>query len=217
LLERSELAVIIPAFNESATITQVVTSILTYGQAIVVDDCSTDNTATLAKAAGAIVVNHSKNLGYDTALNSGFAKASHCGYSYAVTFDADGQHNHTLVKQYLSYLQKDHDLVLGIRPHYARIAELLFAVYTRKRFGWHDPLCGMKGYRMSLYKERGWFDSYKSIGTELAFYGILKNKKFIQIPISIVERKGIPKFGQRWIANYKIFRAMLLSFIKRSN
>lgn len=216
-MERSKVAVIIPAFNESATIITVVESVHEYGQAIVVDDCSSDDTATFSKAAGAIVVTHPTNLGYDAALNSGFVEANSRGYSYVITFDADGQHNHAYLKEYVSYLQEGYDIILGIRPHYARFAEYFFALYTKKSFGWHDPLCGMKGYQMSLYRERGWFDSYQSIGTELALYGILKKKKFIQLPISIEKRQGTSQFGQSWRANYKIFRAMMLSFLKIGN
>ena len=58
-----------------------------------VDDGSTDNTAQLASAAGAIVVRHPVNLGQGAALQTGFdyvlrfTRARHC-----VTFDADGQH-----------------------------------------------------------------------------------------------------------------------------
>jgi len=211
LLERSEVAIIIPAFNESATITCVVNSLLSYGIVIVVDDCSSDGTGLLAEGAGAVVVRHNSNQGYDGALNSGFIEAQSRSCSYVVTFDADGQHNHELIELYITKLRQGYDLVLGMRPDYARLAERIFSLYTKIKFGLHDPLCGMKGYRMELFHEQGWFDSYQSIGTELAFYAVSHNKAFTQIDIPIAPREGNPRFGQRWKANYKIFRAMILS------
>lgn len=211
-MERSEVAIVIPAFNEAAMIKRIVESVSVYGQPIVVDDCSVDETATLAKIAGAIVVRHDTNRGYDGALSSGFAEADRRGFSYVVTFDADGQHNVVLVGDFLVQLGKGFDLVLGVRPYYARFAEYLFALYSRLRFGVRDPLCGMKGYRMSLYRARGWFDSYRSIGTELALYGLREKRSFIQLPVPISERNGAPRFARLWKANYRILRALVISW-----
>lgn len=193
-------------------IKRIVESVSAYGQPIVVDDCSVDETATLAGIAGAIVVRHDTNRGYDGALSSGFAEADRRGCSYVVTFDADGQHNAVLVGDFVVQLEKGFDLVLGIRPHYARFAEYLFALYSRLRFGVRDPLCGMKGYRMSLYRARGWFDSYQSIGTELVLYGLREKRSFIQLPVPISERNGVPRFARLWKANYRILRALMISW-----
>lgn len=214
MLERSKVAIVIPAYNEAVTITHVVQDILKYGEIIVVDDCSSDATGSLAEAAGAVVVRHHSNQGYDRALNSGFIEANRRGCLYAITFDADGQHSAIFIEQFLVYLKQGYDLVLGKRPDYARLAERFFAFYTKIRFGLYDPLCGMKGYNMSLYNERGCFDSYQSIGTELALYGLLKKKSFVQPYIHITKREGTSRFGQRWKANYKILRAMFFSLLK---
>lgn len=213
-MERSQLAIVIPAYNEAATIAKIVNTASKYGQAIVVDDCSKDATAVLAKEAGAMVVQHALNQGYDGALNSGFKAADQQGYVYVITFDADGQHHEDLLQVFLAHLEQGYDLVLGVRPFYARLAERLFGIYARLRFGFQDPLCGMKGYRIEIYREHGCFDSYRSIGTELALYGLLSKKRFIQVSVPIAARDGAPRFGQMWKANYKIMRAMWMSFFK---
>lgn len=215
-MERSEVAIIIPAWNEGATITRVVEDVSIHGQPIVIDDGSTDETAALARAAGAVVVTHRTNRGYDRALNTGFSEAARRGYSWIVTFDADGQHDAASVGEFAARLKQGNQLVLGIRPRYARLAESLFALYTRLRFGLHDPLCGMKGYQMNVYRERGWFDSYQSIGTELALYALRKKKPFVQIPIAVGQRNGVPRFAHRWRGNYRILRALVLSWIRSS-
>src|SRR5271166_5984567 len=92
-VERSRIAIIVPALNEAATIGPVLARVKQYGSPIVVDDGSGDETAQLARAAGAAVVTHAVNQGYDAALNSGFAYAARMGCAYAITIDADGQHN----------------------------------------------------------------------------------------------------------------------------
>lgn len=207
-MDRSQVAIIIPAYNEAATIDKVITSVLPYGTPIVVNDCSTDNTAIIAELAGALVVNHTINQGYDGALNSGFFEANRLSCLYAITFDADGQHHAELLEKFLSKLENGYDLVLGVRPNFARIAERLFAQYAKIRFGISDPLCGMKGYNMKLYQALGHFDSCKSIGTELAFYAVKNKKLFTQISVPISARIGASRFGQRLRGNLKIFRAM---------
>ena len=96
-MDRSRVAIVIPALNESQTIVGVVAAAADYGVPIVVDDGSTDGTAALSIQAGAVVVSHQKNLGYDSALNSGFKKAADLGCEIIVTLDADGQHEPSLI------------------------------------------------------------------------------------------------------------------------
>ena len=90
-MERLNLAIIVPAYNEEKTISKVVEKLIPYGKPIVIDDGSSDSTSIRALKAGALVVTHSKNLGYDEALNSGFRKAITMGYSVAYTLDENGQ------------------------------------------------------------------------------------------------------------------------------
>ncbi|PIZ04860.1 MAG: hypothetical protein COY58_02050 [Gammaproteobacteria bacterium CG_4_10_14_0_8_um_filter_38_16] len=208
-MERSRVAIIIPAFNEVGTINQVVSAVSPYGLVIVVNDCSTDDTADIAASAGAIVINHQTNQGYDGALNSGFSEANKRGCLYAITFDADGQHHAALLENFLTQLRSGYDLVLGVRPSVMRFSEKWFAYYAKRRYGILDPLCGMKGYNMALYQSLGYFDSKKSIGTELTFYAVKNKKPFTQIAVPISKRVGQSRFGQRLKGNGKILRALL--------
>ena len=83
-MDRSDIGLVIPAYNEAATIKEVVVAAADYGTPIVVNDCSSDDTAALAEEAGAVVVTHKTNRGYDGALNSGFIKADELGCQYIV-------------------------------------------------------------------------------------------------------------------------------------
>ena len=85
--------ILIPAFNESATIARVVAGALRHAPVIVVDDGSTDDTAARAEAAGAEAIRHPRRLGKGQAIRTGLAAASLRGADSAVTLDGDGQHD----------------------------------------------------------------------------------------------------------------------------
>ncbi|MEI7430743.1 MAG: glycosyltransferase family 2 protein [Betaproteobacteria bacterium] len=213
-MDRSRIGIVIPALNEERSIGNVVRQCCEVGVPIVVDDGSTDNTAEVSKHAGAEVITHSVNRGYDGALNSGFSRAALLGCEYIITIDADGQHNPEVLSRVIKLLDNGADVVIGIRNMQQRFAEHCFAFVTRGLYGVSDPLCGLNGYRLSVYLALGYFDSYDSIGTELALFAVRRGYTIEQIPISIQDRDGLPRFGRRFYANYKIFRAMVWSFIK---
>lgn len=205
----SDVAIVIPAWNEEKTIHNVVSQVLSYGKVIVIDDSSTDNTLREAEKAGAIVASHGKNRGYDEALNTGFNAAYSEGCQYVITIDADGQHNHELIETYIDYLKnKGIPLVLGIRPQKARFSEFLMGVYFKVRFNVHDILCGMKGYNINLFRENKGFDHVGSIGTELSFSAIKRGHKFVEIKVPTQSRTGRPRFGNVLKGNLRILRAL---------
>jgi glycosyltransferase involved in cell wall biosynthesis len=213
-VERLKLAIVIPALNEENTIGTIVESILTHGIAIVVDDGSCDNTAKVAKDAGAIVVRHPYNLGYDGALNSGFEKAISMSCDVILTFDADGQHSVALIDDFLSEIDRGADVVVGIRNRRARLSEIIFSWISTKLWNIKDPQCGMKAYRSSVYNRLGYFDSYGSIGTELCIFAAKNNFEIAQVPFEVNERVDNPRFGSFWGANWKVLRAIILGILK---
>lgn len=212
-MDRSRVAIIIPAFNEESSIGPVIQKCAVFGLPILVDDGSTDLTATIAANEGAQVVRHSVNKGYDAALNSGFYKAAQLNFEYAITIDADGQHNPVIIKEFIDQLLSGVDLVLGVRNKRQRLAEHCFSFFTRLTFGISDPLCGLKAYKMTLYQDLGHFDSYGSVGTELMLFSVRNGHLFKELPIVIDERDGRPRFGRTIRANYKIFRALFLAIV----
>lgn len=207
-MERSSLGIVIPAFNESRTIANVVAQCNVYGRSIVVDDGSSDATGDMARAAGAQVVRHGVNIGYDAAIESGFKQAAKLGCKYVITIDADGQHDPTLLAKFCGLLDSGADIVIGNRNERPRLAELCFALLTQFLYGLKDPLCGLKGYRMSIYEKLGYFNSYNSIGTELALFAVSNGYRLEQVPIVVRNRVDTPRFGHRLSANRKILWAM---------
>jgi glycosyltransferase involved in cell wall biosynthesis len=213
-MDEYRVALVIPSFNEDNTIAEVVAKASSYGVVIVVDDGSTDETANIAKEAGAIVVIHSMNLGYEAALNSGFKQASELDFDGVVTLDADGQHDPQLISLFLQKIMKGNDLVLGVRNKIPRFSEYFFALYSRSKFGIKDPLCGMKAYNIAVYRDMGYFDSYQSVGSELAFYAVLKGYQYTQVELNVRDRIDESRYGNIVRANIRILKALFAS-IKR--
>jgi len=210
----ARVAIVIPAFNEEEAISAVVLGISAYGTAVVVNDGSTDNTEQVARAAGALVVSHSVNRGYDNALATGLGKAVAEQFDFAITLDGDGQHEPLLIESFLFELMDGADLVIGIRDRYQRVSETIFAKIAKILWGITDPLCGMKGYRLSKLKGIDSMCSYPSIGTELAIRAVRSGWNIRQVAVNTRERNGKSRFGAGLYANWLILRAMFLGLLR---
>lgn len=211
-MERSNVAILIPAFNECATISKVIKEALKYGEVIVVNDCSKDDTSKISLESGAVVLDHNFQKGYDQALNTGFNYACKEKYLALVTLDADGQHDPKLIPEFINGIAIGYDLVVGNRCKKARFAENIFSLYTKIFWNISDPLCGLKAYKIKSFKKLGHFDSYNSIGTELLLFALKSGLKVCETNISTKPRKGKPRFGSVINSNYKILRSLGLSF-----
>ena len=114
----TQLAIVIPALNESATIAKVVRSALAQSpQVIVVDDGSTDDTAAQLEAIGDVtVIRHAQRRGKGASLADGLRRAFADGADVALTMDADDQHQAADVQRLLAvHCQHPDALVMGAR------------------------------------------------------------------------------------------------------
>jgi glycosyltransferase involved in cell wall biosynthesis len=204
-----KVAVVIPAYNEALGVGAVVEQACALGQVIVVDDASTDNTAAVARAAGAMVVRHPTNRGYDGALASGFDAAVDLDVDAILTMDADGQHvpetGHALIELITADLA---DVAVGRRPTKARWSEHVFAFYTRLRFALPDPLCGMKAYRSEIVRQHRTALEGTTIGAGLTIAALASGARLAIVPIPIRRRADTSRFGSGFRANQKILRGL---------
>ncbi|MDQ0825149.1 glycosyltransferase involved in cell wall biosynthesis [Arthrobacter sp. B2I5] len=109
--------VIMPAWNESEAIGSTIREVFEFGpdcDVLVVDDGSRDNTAQVARQAGALVVQLPFNMGVGGAMRTGFKYAKMHGYTRVIQVDSDGQHDPRDIKAVLDGLQ-DADIVIGAR------------------------------------------------------------------------------------------------------
>lgn len=109
-----KISIVIPAYREASVIGTVVKSIagiLPEAEIIVVDDGSNDDTAEVARSAGAVVYCHPYNIGNGAAVKTGIRMATG---DLVVMLDGDGQHNPQDIPRLLAEAQT-HDMVVGAR------------------------------------------------------------------------------------------------------
>lgn len=116
-----KVAVIIPAFNEEDAIVKVVeeiNAITTDYQltAVVVNDCSTDQTAVIIDSIKCVALHLPVNLGIGGAVQTGFLYAYENNFDFAVQLDGDGQHPAHEIPQLIdTSINKNLDVVIGSR------------------------------------------------------------------------------------------------------
>lgn len=117
-----KLAVVIPAYNEQDSIAMVVNDILSISYPdfqiipIVINDCSTDNTADVVKALNCVLLDLPVNLGIGGAVQTGFKYAFENDFDYAIQVDGDGQHPASEISKLLSEAEKGkHNIIIGSR------------------------------------------------------------------------------------------------------
>jgi glycosyltransferase involved in cell wall biosynthesis len=110
--------IIVPAYEEEQALPGVLKELadeVPEYDVLVVDDGSRDRTAEVAAASGVPVARLPFNLGVGGALRVGFLYARRRGYSRAVQFDGDGQHEAAEIDKLLAALDSGADLVIGSR------------------------------------------------------------------------------------------------------
>ncbi|RJR14842.1 MAG: glycosyltransferase family 2 protein [Nitrospiraceae bacterium] len=194
-------SVIIPAFNECETIEQVIINLqhafdkfISDYEIIVVDDGSTDNTASLVNnISGVKLIRHPYNKGNGASVKSGILKANS---EKIVVIDADGQHDPKYVLEMLLLLD-DYDLVVGARETFG-IGRRGFGNFLVSKLASYlsgilipDLTCGLRAFRRDKMIE---FISLLPNGfslpstSTLAFATNGYNLKFI--PINVNSRQG---------------------------
>ena len=210
----SKLAVIIPALNEADSIKIVIDGCKKFADVIVVNDGSTDNTSEVAKMSGAIVVDLKENIGVDGATFAGLEKAHTLGHEFAITLDADGQHDPSFIKDFTSPLfEGEVVMVHGIRPNSARLAERIMRLYALKMYGISDILCGFKGYALQqVYAPNKKMRKFKTYSTSLPWCVINDGLSFAQVKIPVYPRaqNDKPRIGGTIKANFRILSALMI-------
>ncbi len=111
--------VIIPAFNEQDNIVNTVNNLKAaapFADYVIINDCSTDNTAAVIKENGFTHINLPINLGIGGAVQTGYKYAAEKGYDIAVQMDGDGQHDPEYLKALIApIINGECDMAIGSR------------------------------------------------------------------------------------------------------
>ncbi len=115
----ARLLVIVPAWNEEQTLPAVIAEVraaVPSADILVVDDGSTDRTAAVARASGALVLELPFNLGVGGAMRAGYVYALRHRYDATVQLDADGQHDPSQIPLlFATMTDAGADVVIGAR------------------------------------------------------------------------------------------------------
>ena len=199
------VSVVIPAYNESERIGQVLEAVRQHAdEVLVVDDGSTDGTGEVAESAGAKVIANVHDKGCIGALRTGCEQA---GGDIIVTMDADGEHDAGDIPRLIEPLLVDKaDLVLGKREEIPRISERLINWLTNFRVTVSDSGTGFRAMSKDLALKLRW-KGRCTCGTlvlEANRYGA----RIAEVPVTIQQ---IPKARKiAWSHFWQIFDVLYL-------
>ena len=192
-----KVSIIIPAFNESPTIGNIVEEIKNLYpdfEVLVVDDNSTDNTAEVAKDAGAVVHSHPYNIGNGASIKTGIRNATG---NILVFMDGDGQHDPKDIGKLIDHFPK-YDMVVGARQKGQQtsvgraLANRIYNWLARyvAKFPIQDLTSGFRAIKSDIARNNLYLlpNSY-SYPTTLTLSVIRSGRTVIYIPINAQKRK----------------------------
>jgi len=224
---------VIPAYREASRVGDVVREVAALGlplDVLVVDDGSPDGTADEARAAGALVVSHAFNLGYGSALHTGYCYAVRSGYQRVLQMDADGQHEAAMLQNLLAALDAGADVALGSRyldgqPPRASLARRagtrLFAWIASRWTGVRitDPTSGFQGLSaraVHLLANDGFPEDYPD--TDVLVGHARAGMRLVEVPVRMHERRGglsMHRGARIAYYGYKMLVTLLLLPVRR--
>ncbi|MFA5320588.1 MAG: glycosyltransferase family 2 protein [Candidatus Omnitrophota bacterium] len=192
------ICVVIPAYNEIANISWLVSSLKKKGYAVlVVDDGSTDDTASAAETAGAVVLRNDVNMGKGASLIRGFSYVKQKGFDGVIVMDGDGQHLPEDIPVLLRSAGAGGSLVVGNRMAKPgampfsrwltnKIMSLLLSCLTRQSIP--DSQCGFRFIAAPLLEKLKLSCSNYEIESEMLMDAGRSGYKIFSVPVKSVYR-----------------------------
>lgn len=225
-----QIAVVIPVYNESATIRDVATAVLQQTEnVIIVDDGSSDDSQNQLEGLNVHLLRHEQNQGKATALQSGFDHAIKLDAQMIITLDGDGQHNPAEIPQLISAAQANpNSIIIAARLKQRHNAPKLRLFANRFADFWvswaagypvTDSQSGFRLYpfdllrdvRLNTSKEKGFvFES--EIVIEAASHSFYS----VSVPVESIYHVGRRQSHYKpWTDTWRIVRMIAWRLIKR--
>jgi glycosyltransferase involved in cell wall biosynthesis len=191
------VAIAIPAHNEDRFIGSLILKLRRSGYAVlVVDDGSTDGTASIAEDAGATVVRHPTNLGKTAAVQTAFLRAREMNIGALVLLDGDSQHDPADVERVVEpILSGQADMVVGSRfagvisdiPRWRVAGQHALTLATNFGSGLHltDTESGFRAFSRRAVEEMTFRGKGFSIEPEMQFEAKQRGWRVLEIPIQV--------------------------------
>ena len=188
----------IPAFNEEKNIASIIMKLKKVTDHIIVcNDGSTDMTEEISKELDVIVINHSRNMGYGSAIRSIFLKAKELQADTLVTFDADGQHRVEDIQSVTRpIIDNKADIVIGSRflenksdiPEYRKFGIKVITKITNSSLKEKltDSQSGFRAYSKNVLKNVTPSESGMGVSTEILIKASNAGHKIAEVPITIM-------------------------------
>lgn len=194
--KKNNIAAVIPFYNESSTLNEVICETLKYvDHVIAVNDGSTDNSSNkVSENENVTLIEFEFNRGKGSALNAGLKKAAQSGYNVIITIDADLQHNPSEIPNLLNEINK-FDIVIGNRLNDLssmpiqrrlsnRITSFLLSLKTGQKL--IDSQCGFRAYRSDVIRSVDTVEQGYEAESEILIKASRKNYKIGFADISTI-------------------------------
>ena len=195
------LLIVIPAYNEEASILEVVEKICRVSPHgyIIVNDGSSDKTASICREAGLNLLDLPINLGLADAIQAGMQYASKQNYDAVLQFDGDGQHNAQYIEKLCEAMQMENaDIVIGSRFLHGKMpfsframgtGLLRFLIRITTGCKITDPTSGMRLFNKRMIEEFAWNLNFGP-EPDTIVYLMRSGAKIIEVPVTMNKRTG---------------------------
>ena len=211
--------VVIPVYNHSGTLLDVVQKTLKYtDNVLVVDDGSEDSDISLLlKDINVKVLKHEKNRGKGAALRTAAEYLqNNTNASYIITLDADGQHSPDDIQKFLPYITPEtKNIILGNRdfstsnvPEKSKFGRKFSNFWIKLETGKEvfDSQSGFRGYPITLLTNTKCLSEHYAFETEILVRGVWAGLDVVNVNISVYypeKNKRISHFHP-FIDNFRI-------------
>jgi len=205
--------VAIPVYNEEKYVERVLSRVLSaHPNVLVIDDGSSDRTASLLSSFAVDGIRHAKNAGYGQSLNDAFAYAMARDYEWIITIDCDEQHEPAAIPAFIERASRgDADIISGSRyllppsgdsaPADRRAinasvtAELNQRLSTRLGTTLTDSFCGFKAHRVSSLRSLRITDKGYAFPMQLWVQAAAYGLRVCELPVKLIYNDTTRTFG----------------------